>query len=89
MRKYHQEDVRNKGWYTSPPSLRPPDFTDKDVFDLILNGAELVARLVACGFTQSTARDTCEKYAAEGDFSGLERFIRQNELLYDDRKQYV
>lgn len=89
MRKYHQEDVRNKGWYTSPPSLRPPDFTDKDVFDLILNGAELVARLVACGFTESAARDTCEKYAAEGDFSGLEGFIRQNELFYDDRKQYV
>jgi len=50
-------------------------------FKLILNGSELVARLVACGFTESTARDTCEKYAAEGDFSGLERFIRQNELL--------
>ena len=58
-------------------------------FKLILNGSELVARLVACGFTESTARDTCEKYAAEGDFSGLEGFIRQNELLYDDRKQYV
>ena len=56
---------------------------------LILNGSELIARLVACGFTESAARDTCEKYAAEGDFSGLERFIRQNELLYDDRKQYV
>lgn len=56
---------------------------------MILNGAELVARLMACGFTEPTARDTCEKYAAEGDFSGLERFIRQNELLYDDRKQYV
>lgn len=56
---------------------------------MILNGSELVARLVACGITESTARDTCEKYAAEGDFSGLEQFIRQNELLYDDRKQYV
>ena len=89
MRKYHQKDVRNKGWYTSPPSLRPPDFLHRTCFKLILNGSELVARLVACGFTESTARDTCEKYAAEGDFSGLERFIRQNELLYDDRKQYV
>lgn len=56
---------------------------------MILNGSELVARLVACGFTESNAKDACEKYAAEGDFSGLERFIRQNELLYDDRKQYV
>ena len=83
------EDVRNKGWYTSPPSLRPPDFLHKDVLILILNGSELIARLVACGFTESAARDTCEKYAAEGDFYGLERFIRQNELLYDDRKQYV
>ena len=64
-------------------------FFDKDVFALILNGSELVARLVACGFTESNAKDACEKYAAEGDFSGLERFIRQNELLYDDRKQYV
>lgn len=50
---------------------------------MILNGSELVARLVACGFTESTARDTCEKYAAEGDFSGLERFIRQNELFFN------
>nr|DAU71626.1 MAG TPA: hypothetical protein [Caudoviricetes sp.] len=59
------------------------------MFDLILNGAELVTRLVACGFTKSTARDICEKYAAEGDFSGLEGYIHQQELLYDDRKQYV
>lgn len=64
-------------------------FYIRTCFKLILNGSELVARLVACGFTEPTARDTCEKYAAEGDFSGLERFIRQNELLYDDRKQYV
>lgn len=56
---------------------------------MILNGAELVTRLVACGFTKSTARDICEKYAAEGDFSGLEGYIHQQELLYDDRKQYV
>lgn len=89
MRKLKQEDAGNKGWYTSPPSMRPPDFVDKDVLILILNGSELVARLVACGFTESSAKDTCEKYAAEGDFSGLERFIRQNELLYDDRKEYA
>ena len=56
---------------------------------MILNGSELIARLVACGLTEPAARDTCEKYAAEGDFSGLEGFIRQNELFYDDRKQYV
>ena len=89
MRKSHQEDVRNKGWYTSPPSLRPPDFLHKDVFDLILNGSELVARLVACGFTESSAWDICMKYATDGNYSGLEGYIHQQELLYDDRKQYV
>ena len=56
---------------------------------MILNGSELVARLMACGWMETSAKDTCEKYAAEGDFSGLERFIRQNELLYDDRKEYA
>ncbi len=83
------EDVKDKGWYTSPPSLRPPDFLCKDVLILILNGAELVARLVACGFTESSAWDICMKYSADGNYSGLEGYIHQQELLYDDRKQYV
>ena len=58
-------------------------------FKLILNGSELVARLVACGFTESSAWDICMKYAADGNYSGLEGYIHQQELLYDDRKQYV
>lgn len=56
---------------------------------MILNGSELVARLVACGFTESGAWDICMKYAADGNYSGLEGYIHQQELLYDDRKQYV
>ena len=57
--------------------------------ELIINGSELVGRLIDCGFTESTAWDTCMKYAADGDFSGLKEYIRQQEILYDDRKQYV
>lgn len=56
---------------------------------MILNGSELVARLVACGFTESSAWDICMKYSADGNYSGLEGYIHQQELLYDDRKQYV
>lgn len=78
MRKYHQEDVRNKGWYTSPPSLRPPDFTDKDVFDLILNGSELVARLVACGFTESSAWDIIDN--ANANSRAILDFLTQDKI---------
>ena len=56
---------------------------------MILNGSELVARLVACGFTESSAWDICMKYATDGNYSGMEGYIHQQELLYDDRKQYV
>lgn len=56
---------------------------------MILNGSELVGRLMACGFTESSAVDVCQKYAADGNFSGLEEFVHSQELLYDDRKQYV
>lgn len=56
---------------------------------MILNGSELVNRLISCGFTEPNAWDICMKYASNGDFSGLKEFIRQQELLYDDRKQYV
>ena len=64
-------------------------FYDKDVFLLILNGSELIKRLINCGFTESSAWDICMKYAADGNYSGLEGYIHQQELLYDDRKQYV
>lgn len=56
---------------------------------MILNGSELIKRLINCGFTESSAWDICMKYAADGNYSGLEGYIRQQELLYDDRKQYV
>ena len=56
---------------------------------MIVNGAELINRLVACGFTVSNATDACFRYAAEGDFSGLERFIREQEQAYDDWREYV
>lgn len=64
-------------------------FFNKDVFLLILNGSELIKRLINCGFTESSAWDICMKYAADGNYSGLEGYIHQQELLYDDRKQYV
>nr|DAM08850.1 MAG TPA: hypothetical protein [Caudoviricetes sp.] len=54
-----------------------------------MNGSELVKRLVACGWTTSNAADTCFQYAAEGKFSELEAFIRQQELLFDDRREYA
>ena len=56
---------------------------------LLVNGSELVKRLVACGWTASNATDTCFQYAAEGKFSELEAFIRQQELLFDDRREYA
>lgn len=56
---------------------------------LILNGSELVSRLMGCGYPEEAAVDICRKYASDGDFTGLEAFVRSNELLYDDRKQYV
>lgn len=56
---------------------------------MILNGTELVERLMVCGYPEEAAVDICRKYASAGDFSGLEAFVRSNELLYDDRKQYV
>lgn len=56
---------------------------------MILNGSELIKRLINCGFTESNAWDICMKYAADGNYSGLEGYIHQQELLYDDRKQYV
>jgi hypothetical protein len=54
-----------------------------------VNGSELVKRLVACGWTISNATDACFQYAAEGKFSELEAFIRQQELLFDDRREYA
>ena len=64
-------------------------FLHKDVLILIFNGTELVRRLMKCGYTESSATDICQKYAADGDFSGLLKFIKFVEMLMDDQKQYV
>ena len=56
---------------------------------MILNGMKLIERLVSCGWTTSDAADTCFQYAAEGKFSELEAFIRQQELLFEDRREYA
>lgn len=56
---------------------------------MILNGSELVKRLIDCGYTESSATDICQKYEADGDFSGLLKFVKFVEMLMDDQKQYV
>lgn len=52
------------------------------------NGHEMISRLTRCGFTEPNAVDLCMKYAAEDRWAELEAYIRANELLYDDWKQY-
>lgn len=56
---------------------------------LIIDGSKYIQRLMDCGWMETSAVEICQKFAADGDFSGLEAFVRSNELLYDDRKQYV
>ncbi len=53
-----------------------------------INGDKLVQRLVNCGWTETNAIDTCMYYAAKGDWDGLEKYIRECELMYDDRREY-
>lgn len=83
------EDVRNKGCTRRSPPHGLLIFCCKGRVILLVNGSELVKRLVACGYTASSAEDICQRYAAAGNFSGLETFIKQIELLYDDRKEYA
>lgn len=83
------EDVRIQGLYTSQSSSRTPYFCCKGRVILLVNGSELVKRLVACGYTASSAEDICQRYAAAGNFSGLERYIQEQEWAYDDRREYV
>ena len=83
------EDVRNKGCTRRSPPHGLLIFCCKGRVILLVNGSELVKRLVACGWTASNATDTCFQYAAEGKFSELEAFIRQQELLFDDRREYA
>lgn len=43
-------------------------------------------RLLACGFTETMARDVVALYPDKAD---LERYVRMIELIYDDRREYV
>lgn len=52
------------------------------------NGRELIDRLVKCGFTESNAVDICMRYASGNRWDDLEDYVRGNELLYNDWKQY-
>lgn len=83
------EDVRIQGLVHVAALLTDSLFCCKGRVILLVNGSELVKRLVACGWTISNAADTCFQYAAEGKFSELEAFIRQQELLFDDRREYA
>ena len=71
-----------------------PDFLyhegrKKEVRSVITNGREYIDRLRACGMSESSATDICYKYAAQDDEKGLVELVRANELLYDDRREYV
>ena len=83
------EDVRIQGLVHVAALLTDSLFFCKGRVILLVNGSELVKRLVACGWTTSDAADTCFQYAAEGKFSELEAFIRHQELLFDDRREYA
>lgn len=83
------EDVRIQGLVHVAALLTDSLFCCKGRVILLVNGSELVKRLVACGWTTSNATDACFQYAAEGKFSELEAFIRQQELLFDDRREYA
>lgn len=72
------EDVRIKGWYTSPPSLTPSISAWKDVLNMTL-----VERLVAAGMSQDCAAETAMWYMAQGDDSGLEDYVVALEALRD------
>lgn len=47
------------------------------------NGRELIDRLVKCGYSEYSATDICQKYAALKKFDELEKFIKENEFLAD------
>ena len=68
------EDVRIKGWYTSPPSSRTPYFYTKDVFDMTP-----VERLIAAGIRPDCARETIMWFRAQGDDYGLEKYLNEVE----------
>lgn len=47
-----------------------------------------VARLVACGITETNALSLYENYKNRSDLQGLERYVRLVELIFDDRNEY-
>ena len=49
---------------------------------------EKIRRLVDCGFSEKTAIKIFETYYDRKDLNGLESFIRECELLYNDYKEY-
>jgi hypothetical protein len=61
----------------------------REGFSVITTGREYIDRLQACGMSESSATDICYKYAAQDDEKGLAELVRANELLYDDRREYV
>ena len=56
---------------------------------MIIDGTKYIRRLMDCGWIEASAVEICQKFAADGDLTGLKEFVRQQELIYDDRKQYV
>lgn len=56
---------------------------------MIENGCNYIARLTACGFSKPDARDVCMRYALHDDEPGLADFVRETELFFDDRREYV
>lgn len=56
---------------------------------MIVNGTELVERLIACGFSREKAEEVCRRHFSGGNYSELEALVRRAELFYDDRKEYA
>lgn len=56
---------------------------------MIANGRSYIDRLTACGFSEPDAHDVCMRYAAHDDEPGLADFVRETELFFDDRREFV
>ena len=71
------EDVGNIGWFTSPPSPRPPFLFERTCFELTP-----VQRLIAAGIRPDCAAETVMWYQAQGDDEGLEKYIAEIESRF-------
>ena len=78
------EDVRNKGWYTSPPSSRTPYFYGQGRVDITL-----IERMVAAGMSRDCAAETAMWYMAQGDDEGLEDYVTALEAGREARQYGV